>query len=205
MRAVLANQKIPAFSENYPVWEGKYLSYKTVSGWGQTSVAGANCYLVTGTTSRFPINADETLKQWTQKFDSGKIFKSASEICDMFLVPQGSDLTDTKNGTSGFWSTHRVTGDNARERPYNAIYPRVTTRSNTYTVYVKAQAIKQVPSTLASAPDTFTADKDVVEGEFQASYTFERYLDPNAPPATTDMTPLGPYKMRVINQRNLSW
>ena len=103
------------------------------------------------------------------------------------------------------WLTRRITGDNMRERPYNAIYPRVTTRSNVYTVYVKAQALKQTKSTLDGSPDTFTEGKDQVESAFQASYTFERYLDPNAPASLNDTDVLGPYKMRVINQRNLSW
>jgi len=199
LRAVLENQKVTAFSEAIPwqVGSDKYMGYKAGVGWGPAN------FLVSST-SRFAINADETLKQFSERFATGKIFKSATEICEIFLVPEGFTLAQTKSA-SGFWSTHRITGDNMRERPYNAIYPRVTTRSNTYTVYVKAQSLKQLRSTLDANPATFTDGRDVVESEFQAAFTFERYLDPTAPAPEKDTDPLGPYKMRVISQRSLAW
>ncbi len=152
--------------------------------------------------TRFNIDIPETLKQFTSRFKSGDVFRSASQICEIFLVPEGQTEANVKS----FWASHKLTGDNVRERPYNAIYPRVTTQSNVFTVYVNAQALKQVPSTLNAAPATFTEGKDIVEGEFQASYTFERYIDPNASLTGADTDPLGPfYKLRVINQRNLSY
>jgi hypothetical protein len=155
--------------------------------------------------TRFDINIPETLKQFSSKFDNGQIFKSATEVCSLFLVPQNTTLSNVTS-LNGFWASHRLTGDNLRERPYNAIYPRVTTQSNVYTVYVKAQSLRQTPSTLDADPTTFTDSKDIVEGDFQASYTFERYIDPNTVTTTQDTDPLGPlYKLRVINQRNLSF
>lgn len=197
LRAVLANQRIPAFAED-AVWQqgGPNLGYKTVmAGYGGEAVDSE---------SRYGIDAGETLKQWKERFDAGKVFRSTTEICELFLVPKGFTLAQTRSA-SGFWSGRRVTGDNMRERPYNALYPRLTTRSNTFTLYVKAQALRQTASTLREAAETFTEGRDVVEGEFQAAYTFERYLDPNAPAPESDLTPPGPYRIRVINQRNLSW
>ena len=35
--------------------------------------------------------------------------------------------------------THYLTGDNSRERIYATIYPRLTTKSNTYTVHMRVQ------------------------------------------------------------------
>ena len=42
-----------------------------------------------------------------------------------------------------FWQTHRQTGDNVKERPYANLYPRLTTRSNTYRVHVVAQSLRK--------------------------------------------------------------
>lgn len=42
--------------------------------------------------------------------------------------------------------THYLTGDNSRERPYATIYPRLTTKSNTYTVHMCVQPLKKVKS-----------------------------------------------------------
>jgi uncharacterized protein (TIGR02600 family) len=200
MRAVLANQKLTAFEEASRA--GGTLAYK--AAWNV--YPGLTQAILGNLTSRHDINASETLLQFDEIFADGKIFKSPTQICELFLVPAGQTLTTTRSPT-GFWSTRRLTGDNMRERPYNAIYPRVTTQSNVYTVYVKAQDLKQLPATLGgSTADTFTEGKDIVEGEFQASYTFERYLDPNASLTGSDTAPLGSlYKLRVITQRNLSY
>ncbi len=40
-----------------------------------------------GLHSRFPINVDATLNAFDYKFQNGDIFRSASQICDMFLYP----------------------------------------------------------------------------------------------------------------------
>ncbi len=200
MRAVLANQKLTAFEEASRA--GGTLAYK--AAWNV--YPGLTQAILGNLTSRHDIDASETLLQFDEIFADGKIFKSPTQICELFLVPAGQTLATTRSPT-GFWSTRRLTGDNMRERPYNAIYPRVTTQSNVYTVYVKAQDLKQLPATLGgSTADTFTEGKDIVEGEFQASYTFERYLDPNASLTGSDTAPLGSlYKLRVITQRNLSY
>lgn len=191
LRAVFASQRVAAIDEG-TAYNGR-MGYKNqILGFNQNGAA---------VETRLPIDAGETLKQFEERFAQGGAFRSASEICDIFLVPEGETLQSVAD-PGGFWATHRVTGDNLRERPYNAIYPRVTTRSNVFTVYIKAQVVKQRPGTLAVQPDTFQEEADLVEAELQTAVTFERYLDPQALPASEDTDPLGPYKLRVLNQRD---
>ena len=193
--AILQNECLPAFGTNAT-------GYKSYNVW-HSGYSGN--YGFTAGISRYAIDVSNTLTQFDTKFAGGTIFKSASQICENFLVPLGQTLATTTNMTTGFWSTNTLTGDNAREHPYNAIYPRITTQSSVYTVYVRAQSLTQLPATLQNNPATFTQGKDIQGGDFQASYTFERYLDPNTVTTTNDMTPLGQYyKLRVIHQRNFS-
>ena len=66
------------------------------------------------------------------------------------------------------------TGDNTRERPYAAIYPRVTTRSNTFRVHFIAQSI-----TKSRSAGFDTVEPNVkIESEYRGSAMIERYLDP---------------------------
>ena len=123
---------------------------------------------------RFGVNIDETLQQFKEKFANGDIFKSASEICDLFIVP--NDGTTLSN-MDGFWSNHRRTGENARERIYTTIYPRLTTRSNTYTVHFRVQALKKQRT---STSGTWTEGKDLITGEYRGATVIERFINPDA-------------------------
>ncbi len=129
--------------------------------------------------ARLPLNlsdADGTLKQFKDKFAAGEIFKSASEICDIYLTPQGYNwTTNSQADTAWYGDDFALVGDNVRERPYGNIYPRLTTKSNTFKVYYKVQVLKNTNST----PSTWDESKGVVTGEFVGSTTIERYLDPN--------------------------
>ncbi len=75
------------------------------------------------------------------------------------------------------------TGDNTREMPYNHIYPRVTTKSNTFRVHFTVQALKQVPDGRTRDEDyeTWNERRDQVTGEYRGSALLERYIDPNDP------------------------
>lgn len=173
---------------------------------------------------RYPIDADSTLLLFADRFASNKPFISASEICNMFLVPKpekitGYAVTPTQIGNSAtnandvlsymtnFWQASSTggagTADNLRERPYVALYPRLTTKSNTYTVHLRVQSLKKRPG---SDPQTFDQTKDTVTSEYRGSFMIERFLDPNA--STFDITntnsTLGPYKFRVINTKQFS-
>lgn len=172
---------------------------------------------------RYTINVDEntgTLKGFQNRFQSGDIFRSASEICDISLVPQY--LVNTKPPTpapgsptyanmASWWNAYKLTGDNVREQPYGHIYPRLTTKSNTYTVHVQAQSIQKVPGT---PPDEFIDGKDQITGEYRGSFLIERYLDPNSDSLVkADGTPtdeldpegmVGPYKFRVLSSKQFA-
>lgn len=129
----------------------------------------------TTTQFRFDIDAERTLDQFEDRLKDPQrgLFRSASEICDMDLYPVGPTVSDW--GT--FWeTTYAQTGDNMRERPYSHIYPRVTTKSNIYTVYMRCQAIKKVAGT---KPDKFDPKLDKVIGSYRGSATIERFIDPN--------------------------
>ena len=137
-----------------------------------------------------------TLRQFRDRFATGSIFKSAADICDIYLEPTVDSSTGAalnwgsgSNPTSGdstsyitaaqtYWGKNLLTGDNTRERPYNGLYSRLTTKSNTYTVHMRAQAL--------AAPVNGTAGQwvenpQLITSEYRGSVTINRYLDPQDP------------------------
>lgn len=149
MHAALAAQKIVALPNTAaPI-------YKTT----RTNLANDNL------TTRLAVNIPATLEQWEEKFAAGEIFKSASEICEQFLVPTGTSLAQVRGN---WWNDYQLTGDNSRERPYATLYPLLTTRSSTFTMHFRVQAVKRQPNGTIS-----------VLAEKRGSQLFERYLDPN--------------------------
>ncbi|WP_256200462.1 Verru_Chthon cassette protein A [Verrucomicrobium spinosum] len=145
----------------------------------------------------YEVNARETMKGIRSRFAKGDIFRSASEICDIFLVPQpfadrtyytrpGGPPSSSPNYESmvAWWNGNlntqmdgfELTGDNMRESPYNQLYPRLTTKSNTYTVHYRVQTLKKARS---SAAATWDEAVDFVSAEQRGSVLLERYLDPN--------------------------
>lgn len=160
---------------------------------------------------RKEVQIDETLKGFKSKFDKNEIFVSATEICEVPIVPSDGTYASLISKTStNYWNTRRITGDNSRERLYATIYPRVTTKSNTFTIHVRAQTLKKTPR---GEPDQWIEGVDQVTGEFRGSQLIERYVDPNDPaiPDFADIT--GPdfskpisdlYKFRVVSARQFS-
>lgn len=129
---------------------------------------------------RKPVNAQETLKYFDAKFASGEAYKSATEICDIPLVPQGGTPPYSYPLAATFWqTTFPLSGDNTRERPYAHLYGRLTTKSNTFTVHYKVQVLRQ----RSGSPDfaVWQEGKDVVLSEYRGSTILERYIDPNDP------------------------
>jgi uncharacterized protein (TIGR02600 family) len=170
---------------------------------------------------RYSLNLDEktgTLAGFEQRFNSGDIFRSASEICDLYLVPKDSvdaglpSANATYASMDTWWNGYQLTGDNVRESPYGNIYPRLTTKSNTFTVHVRTQSLKKVGKT---AVDEYVEGQDQVVSEYRGSFVVQRYLDPNADglvkadgrtPAT-DMDAdamVGPYKIRVLSSKRFA-
>lgn len=127
------------------------------------------------TTSQFRLAIDphETLKQFEKVFNDGTLFRSSSQIMEQWLVPQGQTLA----GMESYWNTRRITGDNSRERPYANLLGRLTTKSNTYTVHYRVQALKKAA---AGDPEVWVEGRDQVTGEQRGSVTIERYINPNS-------------------------
>lgn len=168
--------------------------------------------------TRFPVNVDATLKAFDHKFRQGDIFRSASQVCDVFLYPNNPAATNQFPGSSlvtdvppltsnivNWWSSKSMTADNAREDPYSAIYSRVTTKSNTFTVHWKVQALQK---RTGSAATTWTENQDAVTSELRGSSLIERYIDPNAtnlpdyarPNAQNDLPLSHYYKWRTVSE-----
>ena len=144
------------------------------------------------------INAEETVKQLAERFlmNSGLsanrkgLLRSASQVCELHMIPKdapagvpGINVPATFSGPSDrdmqmstFWKSHALTGDNSREEIYTNIYPKLTTRSNTFRVHMRTQVIKKARST---SPTTFDPNKDKVVSEFRGSQLLERFIDPN--------------------------
>ncbi|MFZ4775387.1 MAG: Verru_Chthon cassette protein A [Terrimicrobiaceae bacterium] len=197
LQAVMKSVKLAGVPDNQ---SSGYKQWGDKTTWGSSPAAPFNSM---NFPTRFNLNMSETdgsLQDFVTRFDSGDVFRSASEICSIRLVPSG----ETTSTLPAWWNARRLTGDNLREQPYSAIYSRITTQSNTYTVHVRAQAVKKVPGTPA---DAFDPASDQVSGEWRGSFQIERYIDPNDPALTgvdfasaTTLKSLGPlYRFRVLN------
>ena len=175
-----------------------------------------------------------TLQQFESRFNfaanaftpaaSGGLFRTASQICEIHLLPRripgapNVDGGDVGNGPvtpfemlntaqSGFWAARQLTGDNTRERPYASLYGKVTTQSNTFRVFYKAQVIRKARSV---APDRFDPAADRVSSEYRGTTLIERKLDPNDPNLPDYATNLGAqpldvfYRFRVLENKRFA-
>ncbi len=165
---------------------------------------------------RWPINPYQTIAGGIIKKN---YFKTASEICDIDLIMDnrtlniaGTDSDSAKESKrSTFWESHNMTGDNMRERPYSHIYPRLTTKSNTFTVHIRAQSVSK---RARKNWDTFDETDDLITGEYRGSSTIERFIDPNDDDianfdAVTEIDKAGSslepyYRFRVINTKQFT-
>jgi len=206
VRAVLGSElltRVPKAAAANQSGSFEHTLYKPTiaTGPGPTAVAAG------GTTiARLPLNLSETdgsLRQFREKFASWDLFRSPSEICDIYLVPEGySWASDAAADAAWYGDDFALVGDNVRERPYANIYPRLTTKSNTFTVYYTVQTLKNPPG---NNPETWTESRGVVTGELRGATTLERFLDPadrNIPDYAT--TPNAPgldtfYQWRVLS------
>jgi len=141
---------------------------------------------------RYDLDMDATLVEIRKRFTNYGAYMSASEICEVLLIPKSTSggsnatnnpvpvvLTGTTDGTNDilkFWQKNKWTGDNLREQPYTVIYPRITTKSNVFTVHYMVQTLKKVPGSTTSGWDE---TRDKVLGELRGSATLERFIDPN--------------------------
>ena len=131
--------------------------------------------------TRYPLNlsaTNGTLVGFENRFAAKDIFRSAAEICSIPLVPQSVSVsgTDINGSMRNWWANYTPTGENSKERPYARIYPKLTTKSNSYTVHFRVQVLKKVPST---DPAVWDESRDVVLSEARGSSLIERYVDPS--------------------------
>jgi uncharacterized protein (TIGR02600 family) len=184
IRAVLSSEliarvpKAAAARQGTSWYQTIYKPSNSVYGPGSSVVSAGGTTL-----ARLPIDLNETLKQFETKFsgttataEPRDIFKSASEICDIYLVPKG--YTWPSFETAWYGDDFALVGDNVRERPYGNIYPRLTTKSNTFTVHYTVQTLKNPPS---ANPQIWTEGRGQITGELRGSTTLERFLDPSDP------------------------
>ncbi len=172
------------------------------------------------------IHEDSTLEQFERLFQTGNIFRSASQICEIHLVPQQLSarmgntqpkfLIDSYQPSidqmedGSFWRDHALVGDNSRERPYANIYSRVTTKSNTFKVHYRGQVLKQGRGGIDRDYSIWDDDLDSVISEYRGSSIIERFIDPNDPnipdyATDTDAAPIGEfYQFRVFNSTRFS-
>jgi uncharacterized protein (TIGR02600 family) len=165
--------------------------------------------------SRWPLNLNTntgTLRGFEDRFASNDIFRSAAEICSIPLVPTNSTWSAVNGGT--FWPNYSLTGDNSKERPYARIYPKLTTKSNTYTVHYRVEVLKKSPN--STSQNTWADGTDKVISTYRGSTTIERYVNPRDPglPDYASITTLPPrreenplpnfYKFRILGERQFN-
>ena len=134
---------------------------------------------------------DDAQSAFQQRFKAlHDIFRSATEICNVFVVPEtinGLNYSPTAtavpadasyNTMQAWWANFQLTGDNGREDPYNQIYPRLTTKSNDFQVHMRVQVLSQAPADRGNG-NFDTNGGDSIVGEYRGSAIIERYLDPN--------------------------
>jgi uncharacterized protein (TIGR02600 family) len=189
---------------------------------GDPPATGSNAN--TAINYRYRIDRDATMTLFEDRFTNNQPFLTASQICEMPLVPKPENIptqvglappsvnpfqtTLPANATASqveayvqsFWNDTSLggagTADNLRERPYTTIFPRVTTKSNTFQIHMKVQVIQKAPGTEPNRMDA----RDRVMAEYQGSAIIERFLDPTQAdydPTDADAQ-LGPYKFRVV-------
>ncbi len=232
MRGVLRSARVLAIPDSWIEWyRGVYGSYPGKPGsWAsntlknEASASGFNYF-------RYPIHATETLKAFEERFDAGEVFRSAGEICDVFLYParqptaantdaaaiplvtRATSGSDRDAALKAWWysgpQAKSLTGDNLRERPYNFLYPKLTTKSNAYTVHFRVQTLKQLRS---ATPGTWVEGRDQILSEYRGSSLIERYIDPSdsrLPDFATEVDPARTnidkyYRFRVVQARQFA-
>lgn len=178
---------------------------------GVISVSRGGVAATSGTGQlRTPVDPKETLKcidQWLDNPDHSGVFRSASEIAEVPMVPQGQ----TASSIESYWNSEALSpsGDDVREYPYGNVYARLTTKSNTYTIFLRVQTLRK--DSQRADYGIWDEGKDKVTGEYRGSTTIERYVDTSDPDLarkdfTTDFKQSldRHYKFRVVGTRRFA-
>lgn len=212
VEAALHTERLTAISNNLPCpppfnlpplpsgnWRRKH--------WDTMRAAPYNNGTTAANMTRFPLNLSTsggTLEGFENRFAANNLFRSAAEICSIPLVPIAAGATYST--MANWWTGYTFTGENSKERPYARIYPKLTTKSNSYTVHYRVQVLKKNPSTAANQWDE---GKDTVLSESRGSSLIERYIDPNDPRLPDFATTSGAniddyYRFRVVQARKFA-
>ena len=189
VRAVLQGTQIGAIPEDSP--RGYTKLYSSAAAWDPQF--------------NLDINLGETLTSFQNKFSSGNVFLTPSEITGLPLVPVGSTLAST----AAFWNQRRFTGENIKERPYATIYPRLTTKSNVFNVHYRVQTLRKKPGSDATL---WEEGKDAVVTQLRGNTIIERFIDMNrtagvpdyALPENANRTAETLYRFRVISNQEFN-
>jgi len=199
LRAALAGEKVAC---NLPPGTAAYPGQYKDDQMNSSAPLNYAQMLPVGSPTRLSLNLEETLKQLDAHFAGGDIYHSATDICDIFLVPQGY----TYAGFPAQWysptGNFALVGDNTREKPYADIYAKLTTKSNTYQVHYRVQSLLKAKTDANQAQ--WVEGTGQISGEKRGSVLVERYLDvtssslpdPTLSPGTTSLE--GYYKFRVV-------
>lgn len=169
---------------------------------------------------RFPVDRDLTIKSFDGFFKLSEtnaeqgFFKTASEVCDRYLYPkiptQRLNYRGNDRDIEALWEAYNLQGDNVREKPYADLLPRVTAKSNTYTVHMRVQALRQPVGKTDSDYLKWKQTENAIAGEYRGETTIERYLDAEDPifkgdaekTVDPDQESLEPYyRFRVIHNK----
>jgi len=166
LHALLRSVRITAMPEGLVGEKGYSETLKS----GNTLESAAPIYQ-----TRFPVNTTETVDLIRARAEgtdgsNKRVYLTNAEICSVDLVPEGF----TKGNLASFWADKRTTGDNSREAPYSSILPRLTAKSNTFTVHVTAQALQTTESN-----GGWREGRGNIASEWRGSFGIERYIDPN--------------------------
>lgn len=207
MHALLQSARITVMPERL-VGERGYADLSFSSDYSLSKDTNAPTY-----TTRFPVNTVETLDLIRARAEgtdgsNKRVYLSDAEICSVDLVPEGF----LKGNLASFWADKRTTGDNSREAPYSSLVPRLTAKSNTFTVHVTAQALKTI-----QINGGWREGYGKITSEWRGSFPIERYIDPNDSrfnPASPDYAGAAAinflsgqisvepfYKFRILDQR----
>jgi uncharacterized protein (TIGR02600 family) len=204
-----------------------HLDYKHNYGRGRGYHWRDNPYggALQGKRLRAAIREDDTLNQFYERFENGaNIFKSATEICEIHLIPEEvsarlqlgakgsiqSYVPTVEQMNSGtYWRDHSLVGDNSRERPYTNIQNRITTKSNTFQVHYRAQVLKQARREGETEYAEWRPTTDTVQAEYRGSSLVERYVNPEGDDipdfAQGNLDGLDAYvRYRVVNPRRFA-
>jgi len=164
--ALMRNMKVLALSSTDAV--AKDYKNPTANAPNIASIPAPVCpSTVTQPASRIPIDVSTTVAQIQDRLKvSNDPFVTASEICEIPMIfDSNTPATKTPATIEAYWATLKLSGDDSREAPYNAIYPRVTTRSNSFKIHFIAQSLKG------------KGGKWSIVGQYRGSQVIERYLD----------------------------